>query len=64
MMTTATNPLEPLMSIEAVATVLGVSTKTIRRLVKSGVLPIIRLGRTIRVRPDDLKAHIARQRIG
>jgi excisionase family DNA binding protein len=42
-----------------VADALQVSTKTARRLVASGDLPAVRVGRLVRVQPDDLRRFIA-----
>ena len=48
--------LLPLLTIVDVAQVLKVSTRTVRRLIKSGALPSVTVGRSIRVRPEDLAA--------
>jgi excisionase family DNA binding protein len=63
-MTPMANPLEPLLTLIDVATVLKVSTKTVRRLVKAKKIPVIVVGGSFRVRPDDLKSYIALSRIG
>lgn len=44
-----------------VADVLGLSIRTIRRMASNGELPIVRLNsRTIRFRPEDIRALIQR----
>ena len=48
--------LLPLLTVIDVAEVLRVSTRTVRRLIKSGALPSVTVGRSIRVRPEDLAA--------
>jgi excisionase family DNA binding protein len=51
-----------LLSVTMVATHLGVSTKTVRRLVKDGQLPSHRVGRQIRISETDLALFIIRSR--
>jgi excisionase family DNA binding protein len=51
-----------LLVIEQVGEILGVSTRTIRRLIEKGELVPCRFGRSVRVHPDDLAAYIDRQR--
>ena len=53
-----------LLSVAMVATCLGVSTKTVRRLIKDGQLPSHRVGRLIRISETDLAVFIARSRSG
>jgi excisionase family DNA binding protein len=48
--------LLPLLTVADVAQVLRVSTRTVRRLIKSGALPSVTVGRSIRVRLEDLVA--------
>jgi excisionase family DNA binding protein len=48
--------LEPLLTIVEVAEVLKVSTRTVRRMIKSKTLASVRVGRSVRVRVDDLSA--------
>ena len=50
---TAATRLAPLLTIEQVADHLGVSKKTVRRLIGRG-LPCVRLGRVVRFRQADL----------
>jgi excisionase family DNA binding protein len=51
-----------LLRIPQVAEGLGVSTRTVRRVIARGELVACRLGRSVRVHPDDLAAYIDRQR--
>jgi excisionase family DNA binding protein len=51
-----------LLLIDEVAEGLGVSTRTVRRLIARGELVACRLARSVRVHPDDLPAYIDRQR--
>ncbi|WP_175577843.1 helix-turn-helix domain-containing protein [Mongoliimonas terrestris] len=52
------------MSLGDAARVLGVSVKTLRRLYEAGELPVVRIGRQIRVTPSDLDRFIADRRRG
>jgi len=47
-----------LLTIIQVADVLNVSTKTVRRMIESGVLHHHRVGRIIRLSDEDLRAYI------
>lgn len=53
-------PLDPnrLMRLDEVAPRLAVSLATLRRMVAAGRLPVVRVGRQLRVRPADLEAFI------
>ena len=42
-------PVTKLLAIDEVAEVLGVSSRTVRRLIDSGALPVHRLGRLVRI---------------
>jgi excisionase family DNA binding protein len=55
-------PYSKLLRIHQVAEGLDVSTRTVRRLIARGELVACRLGRSLRVHPDDLAAYIDRQR--
>jgi excisionase family DNA binding protein len=55
-------PIAKLLLIDHVAEGLGVSTRTVRRLIARRELVACRLGRSVRVHPDDLAAYIARRR--
>ena len=52
---------EPLLSVDGVAKALQLSVRTVRRMIASGDLPIVRFGRAVRVRQLDLDAFIGRQ---
>jgi len=46
--------VDTLMTVEEVAAYLRVSTKTVRRQIAAGHIQAIRIGRSIRVSPDEL----------
>jgi excisionase family DNA binding protein len=52
-------PLPTLLSVEATAQQLSVSTKTIRRLIERGALPSCHVGRLVRIRAVDLATFVA-----
>jgi excisionase family DNA binding protein len=54
-------PLRPLLTIGQVASVLGVSPKTVRRLVARG-FPHIRFGRVLRFDPVDVQRWLEARR--
>lgn len=56
------NPEKKFMTLEDVADMLGVNYQLIYRLVRSGELPAIRLGRVYRVTQEDLNAYLAAQK--
>jgi len=49
---------DQLLTLRQVADRLQVSMSTVRRLVDAGELRTVRIGRNLRVRPEDLKAYI------
>ncbi len=55
-------PLPRLLSLEETCEILGCSMKTLRRLIAAKTLPVVRLGRLIRVHPEDLTRLIAGHR--
>lgn len=55
-------PPAPLLTVQTVADVLGVSTRTVRRLVADGDLTPHRVGRSLRVSEEDLRAYLSRCR--
>ena len=63
-MTTKTDEaaLEPLLTIERTAEILGCSVKTVHRRIAAGDLPVIEDGRNKRVHPGDLRRYIASRR--
>jgi|LNFM01.1.fsa_nt_gb excisionase family DNA binding protein len=52
----------PLLSVQGVAEFLDVSTKTVRRLIANGVLKAHRIGGSLRISEEDLRAYLARCR--
>jgi excisionase family DNA binding protein len=56
------DPKKKYMAIEDVADLLGVNYQLIYRLVRSGDLPAIRLGRIYRVTQEDLDAYLKKQK--
>src|SRR5262249_13325721 len=56
---TAANPMRPLLTVPDVAELLRLSPRQVRRLIAEGRLPIVRLGRAIRIRPQDVEALVA-----
>ena len=50
---------EPLLRIRTVAERLSVSRSMAWKLIDSGVLRSVRIGRAVRVRPQDLEAYLA-----
>ena len=50
------------LTIPDIAQRLQVSTKTVRRWIDAGALPVHRLGRLLRVSEQDLAVFLARQR--
>ncbi|HWI25960.1 MAG TPA: helix-turn-helix domain-containing protein [Stellaceae bacterium] len=59
----AAGPALPrLLSVESVAEVCGVSTKTVRRWLDRKLLPVHRLGRQLRIGEPDLAAFLMRSR--
>jgi excisionase family DNA binding protein len=49
------------MTVSEVAGVLRISTMTVYRLINAGQLPAVRIGRSFRLRTDDLDRYIAGQ---
>ena len=47
------------MTVGEVAAVLRVSTMTVYRLINSGDLPAVRVGRSLRLRSEDLDRYLA-----
>jgi excisionase family DNA binding protein len=44
----------PLLTAAEVARILNISIRQVRRLIKDGKLPIVRVGRAVRIRPESL----------
>lgn len=53
-----------LITADEVAERLGVSLRTVRRLIEAGELPVHRIGRAVRISEDDLERFVATRRIG
>jgi excisionase family DNA binding protein len=51
--------LEPLLTLDEVASYLSVSIRTVRRLVASGRLPCVRIGSQLRFEPADVLRFVA-----
>lgn len=51
---------EALLSVDNVAAQLGVSTKTIRRILARRELPFLRIGRLLRIRQGDLHFYLSK----
>jgi excisionase family DNA binding protein len=51
-----------LLSVHAVAEQLGISDKTVRRMITAGELPVHRVGHLLRVSQDDLAVFLAQRR--
>ena len=55
---------EPMLSVQIVMVRLGVSDKTVRRLLARGELAAHRIGRQLRISEHDLAAYLRAQRRG
>lgn len=53
-----------LLSAEAVGELLSVSVRTVRRMIAAGEIPIVRIGRAVRIRRVDIEALIGRNLTG
>ena len=51
-------PIAPLMTVSEAAAVLRVSTKTIRRLIAKGDLQVVRVGRSVRLRQEEINGYL------
>jgi excisionase family DNA binding protein len=56
---TRSRPLTKLRTINETAEILNVSSRTVRRLIESGALPVHRLGRLVRISDADIAAFLA-----
>lgn len=52
------------LKIKQAAEHLGVSTKTVRRLIDTGDIPVIRVATCVRINPADLDRYVAANRHG
>jgi excisionase family DNA binding protein len=57
-----TDELEPLLTVRAVCRVLGISKPTLYRLIHSGELMPVRVSKSPRFLPADIRAYLERQR--
>lgn len=55
-------PTGPLLSVKTAADRLGLSVRTVRRLIADGEIKVVRIGRAVRITPEDLEVAIARWR--
>jgi excisionase family DNA binding protein len=53
-----------LLSAEAVGELLSLSVRTVRRMIAAGEIPIVRIGRAVRIRRVDIEALIGRNLTG
>jgi len=51
-----------LRKIDETAELFGTSTRSVRRFIACGALPVIRLGRSVRISDDDIAAFLAANR--
>jgi excisionase family DNA binding protein len=51
--------LDPLLTVAETAMILNVSGRTVRRLITSGAIPALSIGRSLRLRPRDIGGLIA-----
>ena len=56
----STSPKSTLLRVDEAATILNVSSKTIRRLTARGDLKAVRIGRLVRIRFSEIESLIAR----
>ena len=60
--TTRVGPVSRLRTIEETAELFNTSTRTVRRLIASGALPVHRLGRSVRISDADIAVFLAASR--
>ncbi len=53
-----------LLAVQQVSKALNVSTRTVQRLIDQGEIAVIRIGRTVRIHPNDLASFIKLHRSG
>lgn len=53
--------MRELLTVAEVAEMLRVSTMTVYRLIRTGEMPAVRVGRSYRVRHDDLERYLEEQ---
>ena len=52
-------PMRPLLTVAEVGELLRLSPRQVRRFIADGRLRVVRLGRAIRIRPQDVEALVA-----
>ena len=62
MTTSRTDLPARLLTVQQTADCLQCCSKTVRRLIQAGELPLIRTGRHVRIHPDDLARYVAARR--
>ena len=50
--------VEPLLTAAEVAKILRLSVRSVRRLIAENELHVVRVGRSVRVRPEDLRSFL------
>ena len=60
--TTRVRPVTKLRTIAETAELFNTSTRTVRRLIESGALPVHRLGRSVRISDSDIATFLAANR--
>lgn len=55
---------EPLLTVKEVAGVMRVSAMTVYRLINSGQLPALRVGKNFRIRESDLNEYLEDREVG
>jgi excisionase family DNA binding protein len=59
---TRNRPLTPLRTIEEAAELFNTSSRTVRRLIASGALPVHRIGRLVRISEQDIAVFLVANR--
>jgi excisionase family DNA binding protein len=52
--------LDPLLTVAQAASILNVSMRTVRRLIASGAIRVVRINHLVRVKPREIEKLIAR----
>lgn len=55
---------EPLLTVREVAAMMRVSNMTVYRLIKSGQLPAVRVGKNFRIRESDMNKYLEDRAVG
>ncbi|MCA1838836.1 MAG: helix-turn-helix domain-containing protein [Actinomycetota bacterium] len=55
---------EPLLTVVEVATMMRVSNMTVYRLIKSGQLPALKVGKNYRLRSSDVENYLEERSVG